>query len=96
MSTPTEPFPRVTNPDQTKPLFVSDLVRHLQSMLDQYGDLPVYVYSTKWEESLPMIEGCVHRNFPGKTIVISPTTETVNREMYYDLVIATRNVEVQP
>ena len=85
-----EPFPRVTTPDETKPMFVTDLIQRIQSLLEQFGDLPVYVYDSRLQECIPMITGCVHQNFSGKTIVVSPTTETVNREMHYDLVMATR------
>lgn len=89
-------FPRVTTPDETRPMSVANLIHHLHTLLQAHGDLPVYVYSSATKQAAPMLKASCFCNWTGRLVVISPVTDTVLEEMYYDLVMAARAAEVQP
>lgn len=46
-------------------LCISQLIRKLQAIQSEHGDLPCYIYGSDEQRDMPMIDVCLHLSFAG-------------------------------
>ena len=75
---------RVTDPDSNHHLTISELIAMLDTLRQQQGNLPCYIYSSDRKASVPLLALCIYPDAKGR-LHFSPQTGSVCDEMYEDL-----------
>ena len=75
---------RVTDPDSNHQLTISELIAMLDTLRQEHGDLPCYIYSTDRKAGVPLLSLCITTDAQ-RRVHFAAQTGSVCDEMYEDL-----------
>lgn len=78
------PITRITEPDSNHHLTISELIALLDTLRQEHGNLPCYIYSSERKASVPFLALCINQE-NGRRVHFSAQTGSVCEEMYEDL-----------